>query len=104
MGELPAERITPAHAFLNSGIDYAGPFYIKKKIRLKILIKIYICIFVCYVTKAVHIEVARDASEEAFLKCFKRFIARRGRCKNIYSDNSLNFVGAKTNSTNFMNF
>ena len=78
MGELLAERITPTRASLNCGIDYAGPFYIKEKIRSKKLIKVYICIFVCCVTKAVHIELARNLSTEAFLNCSKRFIVRSG--------------------------
>nr|XP_012145356.1 PREDICTED: uncharacterized protein LOC105663061 [Megachile rotundata] len=31
---------------------------------------------------------------EAFIAAFKRFIARRGICRNVYSDNGTNFVGA----------
>ncbi|XP_043262440.1 uncharacterized protein LOC122403151 [Colletes gigas] len=31
---------------------------------------------------------------EAFIAALKRMIARRGICKNIYSDNGTNFVGA----------
>lgn len=51
-------------------------------------------VFVCFATKAVHLEVVSDLTTEAFIAALKRFIARRGICKNIYSDNGTNFVGA----------
>nr|XP_012152412.1 PREDICTED: uncharacterized protein LOC105664083 [Megachile rotundata] len=95
MGQLPASRVTPARPFMTCGVDYAGPFLTKDRTRSKISIKAYMCIFVCFVTKAVHIELAPDLSTEAFLNCFRRFIARRGRCKCIVSDNATNFVGAR---------
>lgn len=95
MGNLPAARVVPARAFLNCGVDYAGPFLTKEKTRSHISTKSYVCIFVCFVTKAVHIDLATDLTTDAFLNCFKRFISRRGLCRNIYSDNGKNFVGAR---------
>lgn len=95
MGDLPSVRVTPMRAFYNSGVDFAGPFYIKEKARSRVPLKAYMCIFVCLVTKAVHIELAVDLSTEAFLNCLKRFFSRRGMCKNLYCDNGTNFVGAK---------
>ena len=71
MGDLPATRTTPARAFLNCGVAYAGPFLIKEKTLSRLYIKAYICIFVCFVTKAVHIELAVDLTTEAFLNCLK---------------------------------
>jgi len=44
--------------------------------------------------KAVHLEVVSDLSTDAFLNAFKRFISRRGRPADMYSDNGTNFVGA----------
>nr|XP_033204607.1 uncharacterized protein LOC117165281 [Bombus vancouverensis nearcticus] len=44
--------------------------------------------------KAVHIELVSDLTSEAFIAALRRFIARRGFCVTIYSDNSTNFVGA----------
>ncbi|XP_033317546.1 uncharacterized protein LOC117215265 [Bombus bifarius] len=44
--------------------------------------------------KAVHIELVGDLTSEAFIAALRRFIARRGFCVTIYSDNGTNFVGA----------
>jgi transposase InsO family protein len=62
--------------------------------RSKQTTKGYIAIFVCFTTKAVHIEVVTSLSTEAFLAVLRRFVARRGRPRIIYSDNGTNFQGA----------
>ncbi|XP_048506918.1 uncharacterized protein LOC125500006 [Athalia rosae] len=92
MGDLPDARVNPARAFLKCGVDYAGPFSIK--ISRNKTGKAYLCLFVCLTTKAIHLEVAVDLSTTGFLNAFKRFIARRGRPSDMYSDNGTNFVGA----------
>lgn len=45
-------------------------------------------------TKAIHIELVSDLTAEAFISALRRFVARRGNCKNIYSDNATCFVKA----------
>lgn len=92
MGSLPACRVTLARPFVNTGVDYAGPFNIK--ISRNKNGKAYLSIFVCLATKAVHFELVSDLSAASFLNTIKRFIARRGKCLNLYSDNSTTFVGA----------
>ncbi|XP_033363319.1 uncharacterized protein LOC117241540, partial [Bombus vosnesenskii] len=95
MGDLPAARITESRPFINVGIDYCGPFYIKeRKDRNRRKIKVYVAIFVCLAVKAVHIELVSDLTSEAFIAALRRFIARRGFCVTISSDNGTNFVGA----------
>ncbi|XP_071643026.1 uncharacterized protein [Temnothorax longispinosus] len=46
------------------------------------------------VTKAVHLELVEDMTTAAFIGALKRFISRRGKVVNMYSDNGLNFRGA----------
>ncbi|XP_029054752.2 uncharacterized protein LOC114882037 [Osmia bicornis bicornis] len=95
MGNLPAARVTENRPFYNCGVDYCGPFYIKeRRYRNRARVKTYVAIFTCFATKAVHLEVASDLTTEAFIAAFKRFIARRGLCRNVYSDNGTNFIGA----------
>ncbi|CAK9799142.1 hypothetical protein ANTPLA_LOCUS1909 [Anthophora plagiata] len=99
MGQLPAARVTPGRPFMTCGVDYAGPFLTKDRTRSKVSLKSYACIFVCFATKATHIELAIDLSTDAFIKCLNRFIARRGLCQSIVSDNGTNFVGARNRFT-----
>ncbi|XP_050295691.1 uncharacterized protein LOC126735665 [Anthonomus grandis grandis] len=54
----------------------------------------YFCIFICLSTKAVHVELATELTTQAFIAAFKRFVARRGVCESLFSDNGSNFVGA----------
>ena len=100
MGSLPANRVQQFAPFINSGVDYCGPVYLKSyNKRSKVLNKAYICIFVCFATKAVHIELVGDMTTDSYIGALKCFIARRGKCENIYSDNGSNFIGAKNELT-----
>lgn len=95
MGNLPKQRMHADYAFANVGTDYAGPIMINnRKGRGAKLVKSYICIFVCLAVKAVHLELVTDLTKESFLAALNRFISRRGKPINIYSDNGTNFVGA----------
>lgn len=95
MGQLPAVRVTPHRPFLNSGVDFAGPVLMRtSKGRGHHATKGYICLFVCMATRAIHLEAVTDLTSQAFIAAFRRFVARRGQCKHIWSDNGTNFVGA----------
>lgn len=95
MGDLPKQRVNRDFVFNSIGVDLCGPFFIKNKgQRRGSLTKIFVCIFVCLVTKAVHLEIVSDLTSEALIATLKRFIARRGKCSKIFSDNGTNFVGA----------
>ncbi|GFS63460.1 integrase catalytic domain-containing protein [Trichonephila clavipes] len=43
---------------------------------------------------AVHFELVSDLTSQAFIAVLKRFMARRGKCAKLFSDNGKNFVGA----------
>ncbi|XP_058827393.1 uncharacterized protein LOC131687333 [Topomyia yanbarensis] len=94
-GQLPLQRITPSRPFSVTGVDYAGPVYIKPIHKRAAPTKAYLSIFVCFVTKAVHIELVSDLSTPAFLSALRRFIARRGCPTHMHSDNGKNFEGAR---------
>lgn len=95
MGHLPEIRVTPARPFLHSGVDFTGPFHIlMSKGRGSKSVKAYVAIFICMATKAIHIELVGDLTSEAFIGAFRRFVARRGKCSHIWSDQGRNFVGA----------
>ena len=66
-------------------MDFAGPLYVKVSGAFT---KAYIALFTCAVTRAVNLELVSSQTTEHFLLVLKRFIARRGLCKAIYSDNA----------------
>ncbi|GFT83481.1 integrase catalytic domain-containing protein [Trichonephila clavipes] len=103
MGNLPSERVTPSAPFLNSGVDFCGPFQIKFKNQRKgIFSKVYVAIFVCLTTKAIHLEAVTDLTTEAFIAALKRLCARRGRISTLMSDNATNFKGAAAELNRFI--
>ena len=96
MGALPAPRVNLTVAFTHTGMDFAGPFYLKMgHTRKPVVITAHICVFICLTYKAVHLEVVSDETTTAFLACFKRFASRRNCPDHLYSDNGPNFTGAK---------
>ena len=74
-------------------MDYAG--LILYKATSKKEGKAYILLFTCSLTRAVHIELMPYLTTKVFITALKRFIARRGRPRKIYSDNATTFVGAE---------
>ncbi|GFU99304.1 integrase catalytic domain-containing protein [Trichonephila clavipes] len=50
--------------------------------------------------KTVHIELVSDLTSQAFIAALKRFMARRGKCAKLFSDNGKNFVGASNEIKN----
>ncbi|XP_041981462.1 uncharacterized protein LOC121734894 [Aricia agestis] len=103
MGNLPRERLTPSYPFDRSGADYSGPvFVLSRKGRGAKLIKSYICLFICFTTRAIHLELVSDLSTDAYLLALKRFISRRGKPCQIFSDNGRNFVGLCNDFAQFL--
>lgn len=88
-------RLSTIRPFQNAGVDFCGPFFAKgKKYRNRNKVKVYVTVFVCVSTRAVHFELVGELMTDAFLRCLRRFFARRGKVKNMYSDNGTNFIGA----------
>ena len=94
MADLPRSRLVSNEPpFLHVGIDYFGPILVK---RAWSQLKRYGCVISCLTTRAVHIEVAHDMTTDCFINAFRRFIARRGQPKEVFSDNGTNFKGAES--------
>ncbi|CAL1297242.1 unnamed protein product [Larinioides sclopetarius] len=85
---LPADRVEDAAVFEVVGVDLAGPLYIKRGD------KVWAVLYTCAIYRALHLELVSSLSTDAFLLSFRRFVARRGRPRIIYSDNGTNFKGA----------
>lgn len=104
MGNLPKSRLLPGFPFESVGVDYAGPVMCaSRQGRGCRLVKVYIAVFVCFTTKAIHLELVGDLTSNNFLSALRRFISRRGKPNNIYSDNGTSFVGAYKEIGTFLN-
>ncbi|XP_022177324.1 uncharacterized protein LOC111038506 [Myzus persicae] len=102
MAPLPKDRVQRHCLFSVCGVDFAGPIIIKSGVRSVTGSKAWIAVFACFSTRAIHLEVVEDLSSSVFVACLGRFMARRGKCSKIYSDNDTNFVGAQKELTSFM--
>ncbi|XP_043276021.1 uncharacterized protein [Venturia canescens] len=95
MANLPPACVNSARPFQFTGVDYAGPIYLREASgRGKTCYKGFFVVFVCLTTRAIHLEVASDYSTNAFIAAFRRFTSRRGVCSELFSDRETNFVGA----------
>ena len=99
MGQLPNERTAVFDpVFTNTGVDYFGPILVKNSKRTQSTSghnKHYGVVFTCLTTRATHLELAGGLSTDLFILALKRFSARRGQPKVMYSDNGSNFRGAE---------
>jgi len=92
MADLPSCRLqVDQPAFSSVGVDYFGPLLVKQG---RATVKRYGCVFTCLTMRAIHIEIAHSLNTDSFLNALRRFIARRGKPQQIFSDNGTNFVGA----------
>ena len=93
MSNLPAARLQIHEPpFSHVGTNYFGPLVVKVK---RSQCKRYGCLFTCMTTRAIHLELSYDSTSSAIINALRRFLARRGPVKCIYSDNGTNFVGAE---------
>ena len=94
MAELPAGRVAYGEPpFTNCGVDLFGPITIKQgRKRLKRWVVLYTCLTV----RCIHLEVVENADTDSFISALRRFVNRRGRPTDMYSDCGTNFVGATT--------
>lgn len=87
---LPDFRLKEDNPFSYTGVDFAGPLHVRS-FGLTRSEKVWICLYTCLVTRAVHLDVVTDMSAETFVRCLKRFAARRGIPRKFLSDNGKTF-------------
>ena len=90
---LPGFRVNEAPPFTHAAVDFAGPLYVRGTNSSEER-KVWICLFTCCVTRAIHLEMVNELSTSAFIRCLKRFTARRGLPRRIISDNAKTFKAA----------
>ena len=84
---LPEYRVRQSRPFQTTGVDFAGPLHVKTSDHTKTS-KVWLCLYTCCATRAVHLELVSDLSTTTFMRCFRRFTARRGTPSRMISDNA----------------
>ena len=97
---LPTFRVKEDPGFTYTGVDFAGPLYVRCG-ELPTA-KVWICLFTCLVTRAIHLDMVPDQSMQSFIRCLKRFAARRGLPAKLLSDNGKTFKAAAKYIRNVM--
>ena len=93
MAPLPDFRCQESPPFTHTGIDFAGPLFIKDTTQSETR-KVWIALFTCAATRGIHLEIVTNMSTDSFLAALSRFMARRGMPTAIYSDNAKQFIRA----------
>ena len=88
---LPKWRVQDATPFSVTGVDFTGGLFVKTPTNEE---KVYICLFTCAATRAVHLEIVEDLSEETFLRAFRRFASRKSLPQKMVSDNASTYLAA----------
>lgn len=95
MGQLPAARSLPTFSNERVSVDCAGPLTLKVgSTRRPTYLKAFAAVFVCLASESCHIELVSDLTAEAFLGALQRFVSRRGKPIEIWSDNATCFLHA----------
>ena len=99
MADLPEDRLESCPPFTNCGLDVAGPWKIqrgKATRRTPGEIKIWVLLITCLSSRAIHVELLSSLDTPTFKNALSRFIAIRGTCKRLRSDQGSNFIGAQS--------
>ena len=86
--DLPRFRLSCDFAFSSTGVDYAGPLYVKAIYNPgTVIYKTYMLLFTCATTRNIHLELTPDMESESLIRALRRFLSRRGYVKLFISDN-----------------
>lgn len=99
---LPEFRVRPSQPFQTTGVDFAGPLFVKSS-GGSATSKVWLCLYTCCSTRAVHLDLVPDLTTTTFLRSFKRFTARRGTPVRVLSDNARTFKAASKFIENTLN-
>ena len=95
--DLPAICVSEDPPFTHTGLDFAGPLYVRYGVHSAISegnTKCYICLFTCASTRAIHLELTLKLDVSSFLLAYRRFVACRGLPATLISDNATTFKSA----------
>ena len=93
---LPPFRVKKDYAFTYTGVDYAGPLFVKNIYSTgsndNATFKCWIALFTCANSRCIFLDLVYDSGAIACVSALKRFISGRGAPKMINSDNGSAFI------------
>ena len=90
--QLPGFRVENSYPFANTGVDFAGPLYMKNVFGGESKMhKVYIVLYTYTSTRAIHLDLVPTLDAQSFIRSLKRFFARRGVNQLFISDNAETF-------------
>ena len=98
---MPDYRVQPSQPFQITGVDFAGPLYIRMPDPVKSF-KVWLSLYTCYSTGAVHLDLVPGMTATTFLRSFRRFTSRRGVPSKVIFDNGKRFKSASSTITQIL--
>ena len=91
--KLPSFRLSQTYPFENTGLDYAGPLFVKPIFdnRYNKTYKVYILLFTCATTRYIHLELTPSMDTISIIRAIIRFRSRRGHVRLFISDSFQTF-------------
>ena len=69
---LAEYRVRQSRPFCYTGVDFAGPLYVKQSVISK-RGKVWLCLYTCFVTRAVHLDLVPNLNALTFSQKFQTF-------------------------------
>ena len=87
--KLPSFRLSQTYPFENTGLDYAGPLFVKPIFDnpYNKTYKVYILLFTCATTRNIYLELTPSMDTNSIIRATIRFRSRRGDVRLFISDN-----------------
>ena len=96
--DLPSTRVAFAPAFTHTGVNYAGPVFVKNIYVSQSIYKAWIFIFTFASSRAICLELVPSCDVGKCINALRRFFSRYGVLESILSDNSTQFSSQETQS------
>ena len=96
--KYPSTRVAFAAAFTHTGVDYAGPVFVKNIYDSQKMYKAWIFIFTCASSRAKCLELVPSCDAGKCRNALRRFFSRYGVPETILFDNSTQFSSQETQS------
>ena len=94
--DLPKIRLSKDFPFTYTGVDYAGPLYVKDIYSKKGIHKCWIFLYTCASSRNLDLELVSDCYSSTCIRALTRFFCNRGTPNLILSDNGSQFISGES--------